>query len=173
VPELESLGFAESIALYRQFTGPAHFSNRNVISTEVGAVLGGAYKLRVPELKDLFAGSFASGVNMMVIHGYAYGGEYVGTTWPGYTPFQYEYTETWNYRHPAWIHLNDTVLYAARNSLVLQTGIPKVDVAFYYFENPYKGTSGAGSAYAPEDFNALGRQFSFLQYAQRRQRCPC
>ncbi|KAI1275503.1 hypothetical protein F5Y07DRAFT_170671 [Xylaria sp. FL0933] len=162
VPELESLGFSESIALYRQFTGTAHASNRNVISTEVGAVLGGAYKLRVPELQGLFAGSFVAGVNMMVVHGYAYGGEYEGTTWPGYTPFQYEYTEAWNYRHPAWMHFNDTMLYAARNSLVLQTGTPKVDVAFCYFENPYEGTAGAGSAYSPEDFNALGYTFEYI-----------
>ncbi|ETS77966.1 hypothetical protein PFICI_10028 [Pestalotiopsis fici W106-1] len=159
VPELESLGFKESVNMYRQFTGAAHLAGRNVISTEIGAVLGGAYKQRVPELKSLLDGSFAAGVNVMVLHGYAYSGDYVGTTWPGYTPFQYEYSEMWNPRQPSWQHLDDLMLYSARNSMIMRSGVPKVDLAFYYFENPYRFGVGV---YPEGDMNALGYTFEYL-----------
>jgi hypothetical protein len=153
VPEIESLGFTESVNKYRQFAGAAHLAGRNRISTEVGAVLGGAYKQRVPELRSLFDGSYAAGVNVMVIHGYAYGGEYVGTTWPGYTPFQYEFSEMWNARQPAWRHFDDLMSYSARNSMISQSGISKVDVVFYYYEIPYR----LGLSVYPEaDMNAAG-----------------
>ncbi|KAH8707659.1 hypothetical protein GQ44DRAFT_691187 [Phaeosphaeriaceae sp. PMI808] len=158
VPELESLGFAENIDLYRQFTGAAHLAGRNVISTEVGAVLGGAYKLRIPKLKALLDQSHAAGVNTMVIHGYAYSGEYFNTTWPGYTPFQYDFTEMWNHRQPAWRHLDDLFTYSARNSMTMQSGVPKVDLALYYFEIPYKFKD----IYPGSDMNKHGYTFEYL-----------
>lgn len=130
-------------------------AGRNLISTEVGAVLGGAYKQRLPELKSLIDGSFAAGINTMVIHGYAYSGGYVGTTWPGYTPFQYEYTEMWNHRQPVWRHLDDLMLYSARNSMVMQHGVPKIDIAFYYFEIPYRFGMGE---YPGSDLNEYGKR---------------
>lgn len=132
VPELESLGFP-TIDSALHFVGAAHLSGRNVISTEVGAVASGSYTQTIPSLVALFKDSFAAGVNMMVIHGYPYSGEYINTTWPGYDPFVYAYTECWNERQPAWRHMNDSLAYAARNSLVLQTGVPRVDLAFYTF----------------------------------------
>ncbi|KAJ4350294.1 uncharacterized protein N0V89_008915 [Didymosphaeria variabile] len=158
IPELESLGFAENIDLYRQFTGAAHLAGRNVISTEIGAVLGGAYKLRIPELKAQFDGSYAAGVNTMVIHGYAYSGEYFNTTWPGYTPFQYTYSELWNHRQPAWQHLDDLLTYSARNSMTMQSGAPKVDIAFYYFKIPFT----FAEIYSGFDMNKYGYTFEYL-----------
>ena len=152
VPELESLGFALNINLYRKFTGAAHLAGRNTISTEVGAVPGGAYKLRIPELKALFDGSYAAGVNTMVVHGYAYSGEYVNTTWPGYTPFQYQFTEMWNPRQPAWRHLDDLFTYSARNSMIMRSGVPKIDLAFYYYENPFT----RAQTYPDSDMNRYG-----------------
>ncbi|EUC43134.1 hypothetical protein COCMIDRAFT_7366 [Bipolaris oryzae ATCC 44560] len=158
VPELESLGFKDDIDLYRQFVGPAHLSGRNVISTEIGAINGAAYVLRVPKLKNLFDKSYATGVNTMVVHGYAYSGEYVGTTWPGYTPFQYAYTEMWNQRQPAWSHLDDLFTYSARNSLIMQSGTPKVDLALYYYEIPYD----FAQLYSTADANANGYTYEYL-----------
>ncbi|KAJ3960348.1 hypothetical protein N0V92_003020 [Colletotrichum tropicale] len=159
VPELESLGFSESINEYRQFTGAAHLAGRNVISTELGAVLGSAYKQTIPNLKALLDGSFAAGVNNVVLHGYAYSGQYPGTTWPGYTPFQYEYSDMWGPRQPAWRHLNDLMTYSARNSMIMRRGVPKVDLAFYYFEIPFK--FGA-SVYNKSDLNEFGYTFEYL-----------
>ncbi|PVI04053.1 hypothetical protein DM02DRAFT_694583 [Periconia macrospinosa] len=154
VPELESLGFKEDIDLYRQFTGPAHLAGRNIISTEVGAVSVGAYKLTIPKLKTLFDQSYAAGVNTMVVHGYAYGGQYYNTTWPGYTPFQYQYTEMWNHRQPAWRHMDELFTYSARNSVIMRSGVPKVDLAFYYFENPWK----FAKIYPSSEMNKYGEQ---------------
>ncbi len=38
---------------------------------------------------------------------------------------------------PAWRHFNDTLLYAARNTLVGKMGVPKVDLAFYAADEPF------------------------------------
>lgn len=157
-PELESLGFGESIDNYRQFSGPAHLYGRNTISTEIGAQRGGAYAQTVPILLNLFLDSFAAGVNTLVIHGLAYGGPYTGTTWPGYTPFQYEFCEMWGPRQPAWRHLNDTILFASRTSEVLKTGVPKVDLAFYAWKHPWS----ARAVYNRGDLNTAGYTYEYL-----------
>ncbi|KAF5525682.1 hypothetical protein CGCA056_v003743 [Colletotrichum aenigma] len=159
VQELESLGFSESINEYRQFTGAAHLAGRNVISTELGAVLGSTYKQTIPNLKALLDGSFAAGVNNVVLHGYAYSGPYPGTTWPGYTPFQYEHSDMWGPRQPAWRHFNDLMIYSARNSMIMRRGVPKVDLAFYYFEVPFKF---GVSVYNKSDLNEFGYTFEYL-----------
>ncbi|KAI8624411.1 hypothetical protein F5Y19DRAFT_491053 [Xylariaceae sp. FL1651] len=159
VPELESLGFEESVGQYRKFTGAAHLANINTISTELGAVSGSAYKQRVTSLKALIDGSFSAGVNTFTIHGYAYSGEYIGTSWPGYTPFQYQYSELWNPRQPAWRHLDELMLYTARNTLIQKSGIPKIDVAFYYFEVGYVA---GGSVYPDADMNTIGYTYEYL-----------
>ncbi|KAK0710720.1 hypothetical protein B0H67DRAFT_635319 [Lasiosphaeris hirsuta] len=157
-PELESLGFGESIDTYRQFTGPAHLFNVNVISTEIGAQRGGAYAQTVPTLLGLFRDSFAAGVNTLVVHGFAYSGVYPGTTWPGYTPFQYEFCEIWGPRQPAWRHLNDTLLFAARTSEVLRTGVPKVDLVFYAWKHPWN----ARTVYQGAELTAAGFTHEYL-----------
>ncbi|KAK3388042.1 hypothetical protein B0H63DRAFT_392879 [Podospora didyma] len=157
-PELESLGFGESIDSYRQFTGAAHISGRNAISTEIGARRGGAYTQTVPALLSLFHDSFAAGVNTLVVHGFAYSGPYPGTSWPGYTPFQYEFTEMWGPRQPAWVHFNDTMLYSARNSEVLKTGVPKVDLAFYAWKHPWSSRA----VYQASDLTSAGYTYEYL-----------
>ncbi len=151
-PELESLGFSESIDSYRQFTGPAHLAGRNVISTEIGAQRIGAYAQSVPALLTLFRDSFAASVNTLVVHGYPYSGLYPGTTWPGYTPFQYEFGEMWGPRQPAWAYINDSLLYAARNTLVLKTGVPRIDLAFYLWKQPWSSSA----VYPGLDLNSEG-----------------
>lgn len=133
--------------------GAAHLGGRNVISTEVGAVQTGAYSLSVPSLVNLFRDAFAGGVNSMMLHGMQYGGEY-NATWPGYTPFQYVYSELWSPRQPAWTHMNQTMAYTARNQVVLQAGTAKRDVALYLFKQPWT----AGVFYDGADLRAEGRQ---------------
>ena len=139
--------------MYRQFTGAAHISGRNVISTEIGAQRIGAYAQAVPSLVTLFQDSFAAGVNTLVIHGYPYGGIYPGTTWPGYTPFQYEFGEMWGPRQPAWQHFNDTLLFAARNTEIMTTGVAKVDLAFYIWKTPWSPRP----VYQGSELNAAGK----------------
>lgn len=137
VPELESLGFEDDINRYRQFTGAAHLGGRNVVSTELGAVNDGVYKLTTRRLSQIIFKSFTSGVNRVVLHGYAYSGAYPETTWPGHTPFSYDCTEVWGPRQPYWDYFKDTMLWSARTSMVLQQGTPKIDIAFYYYQSNF------------------------------------
>ncbi|KAH8743984.1 hypothetical protein F5883DRAFT_634313 [Diaporthe sp. PMI_573] len=135
-PELESLGFTE-IDQMLQFVGPAHLGGRNIVSTEIGAAATGAYSQTLPSLVGLFQDAFAGGVNMMLIHGMQYGGEQPNTTWPGYTPFQFRYTDFWSPRQPAWSYMAETMNYTARNQLMLQSGKAKRDLVFYLYKDPW------------------------------------
>lgn len=139
-PELESLGFTE-IDHMLQFVGPAHLAGQNIISTEIGAVPTGGYSQTVPSLVNLFHDAFAGGVNAMLIHGMPYGGEQPGSTWPGYTPFQFRFTELWGPRQPAWSYIAETMSYTARNQLILQSGVAKRDLVFYLYKDPYTITT--------------------------------
>ncbi|GFF56219.1 hypothetical protein IFM58399_10263 [Aspergillus lentulus] len=136
-PECESLGFSDNVDAYRQFSGPAHISNRNVISNEMGAVNKPAYMLTIPELLYSIKRAWSGGVNMVVLHGYTYSGNYPNTTWPGYTTFGYRFTEMWNQIQPAWIHMKDYLDYISRNQFVLQQGRPQIDLALYLYETPW------------------------------------
>lgn len=124
-----------------QFVGPAHLGGRNVISTEVGAVVTGGYSQTLPSLVNLFNDAFSAGVNMMVIHGMQHSGDQPNTTWPGYTPFQYRFTEIWGSRQPAWTYMGEVLNYTARNQAVHQTGIAKRDLAFYHWNDPWAITT--------------------------------
>ncbi|CAK7225680.1 hypothetical protein SCUCBS95973_005945 [Sporothrix curviconia] len=163
-PELESLGFGESIANYRKFTGAAHLAGRNIVSTEIGAQRIGAYAQAVPALLRLVRDSFAAGVNTLVIHGFPYSGTYPGTTWPGYTPFQYEFGEMWGPRQPAWRQINDTLRFATRNTLVLTTGVSRVDVAFLHWEVPFSArvATGPDAMRMTMMMNAAGYTFEYV-----------
>lgn len=136
-----------------QFVGPAHLGRRNIISTEIGAVAQGAYSLTIPSLINLFHDAFAGGVNAMMIHGMTYTGEQVGSTWPGFTPFQYIYTELWSPKQPAWNYMSEMMNYTARNQFVLQQGVGKKDLAFYLYKDPY----GISDEYNGTDLRASGK----------------
>ncbi|KAL5466458.1 hypothetical protein PMIN06_000062 [Paraphaeosphaeria minitans] len=130
-------GFQELTDVYRQFAGPAHLANRQIISTELGAVRTPPYWLSVPNLLQKTKRSFAGGFTMNVIHGFPTLAPYANTTWPGYTPFIYQFTDMWNPIQPAWQHLKDTLDFLGRNQWVLQQGQPKVDIALYAFATPW------------------------------------
>ncbi|KAF2187908.1 hypothetical protein K469DRAFT_567905 [Zopfia rhizophila CBS 207.26] len=136
-PEGESLGFAQNTDIYRQFAGPAHLSNKSVISTELGAVNTAAFSLRIPDLLQQIKRSFAGGFTMNVLHGFPTSTPYPNTTWPGYTTFYYEFTEMWNSIQPAWQHMTDALDYIGRNQFILQQGNPQVDLAFYLYASPW------------------------------------
>ncbi|KAK7733053.1 hypothetical protein SLS53_008382 [Cytospora paraplurivora] len=148
VPECESLGFEDSLTSYRQFSGPAHLTGHNVISSEMGAVPGPAYNLTIPQLLFHAKRGLAGGVTQHVLHGSPYSGNYPNTTWPGYTPFYYEFSEQWTPHLPVFGsgHLKDTMDWIGRNQWVLQQGKPKIDLAVYYYTVPW----------APGDEDVLG-----------------
>ena len=171
-PECESLGFVDSVDLYRQFSGPAHLAGKTIISNEMGAVHQPAFSLTIPELLFRIKRAMSGGVTMNVLHGSPYSGNYPNTTWPGYTAFYYVYTEMWNRVQPAWHHMKDILDYIGRNQFILQKGVVKVDLAVYQFQSPWNPI--------PENFSelvttgtriALGccfrpRRFSLIVFSQ-------
>ncbi|KAI1031719.1 hypothetical protein LB504_000062 [Fusarium proliferatum] len=159
-PELESLAFKTPDQI-SQFVGPAHLRRRNIISTEIGAVAQGAYSLTIPSLVNLFNDAFAGGVNAMMIHGMTYTGEQLGSTWPGFTPFQYIYTELWSPKQPAWKYMGEMMNYTARNQFVLQQGVAKKDLAFYLYKDPF----GILDEYNGTDLRASGFTYEYLSPA--------
>lgn len=104
---------------------------------------------------------------MSVIHGATYAGPYPNTTWPGYTPFYYQFTDMWSKIQPAWLHLKDTLDYIARNQYVLSQGAPKTDLAFYMYAAPW----ASKTAYPSFNLVELGESFvsiisAFLELTQ-------
>jgi hypothetical protein len=143
---------------YRQFSGPAHLFGKNVISNEMGAVSTPAYSLTIPKLLFHVKRAMAGGVTMNVFHGSPYSGNYPNTTWPGYTTFFYQYTDMWNSIQPCWQHMKDMMDYTGRNSWVLQQGVPKIDLAFYLFENPWVPSQ----QYSSTNLQELGYTYDYL-----------
>lgn len=152
-PEAESLAFGESVDVYRQFSGPAHLFNKSVISMELGAVQKGAYLQTIPDLLQKMKRSFAGGFTMNVLHAFPPFTTYLNTTWPGYTPFFYYFTEMWSQVQPAWNHMRDALDYFGWNQWALQPGTPKVDLAFYLYASPWMPTV----KYNSTNLNILGK----------------
>jgi hypothetical protein len=150
-PEVENIGFPEIDHQY-QFMGAAHLSGTPIVSSEVGGGDGGAYSQSVPSLLRIFSDAFAAGVNLMQVHGAGFSGEYF-SSWPGYTPLYFMFADVWNDRQPAWKYLDDSMRYAARNQLVLQTGSAKKDIAFYFYRDPWNATT----IYEGGDLRAKGK----------------
>ena len=159
-PESDTLGFSQDIDGFidgfRQFSGPANLAGKRVISSETGAYQGIAYAETIPNLLWDVKRAFAGGVNTHVFHGYPYSGYYPNTTWPGFAGFDFEYCEMHGPRQPAWDFYGEFLNYTARNQWVLQTGIPKVDVAFYLKAVSYY----FGASYSPTDLQAAGMSYT-------------
>lgn len=162
-PEGESLGFQDSVTSYRQLAGPAHISGRNVVSSEMGAVSGPAFNLTIPQFLYHGKAGFAGGITQQVLHGAPYSGNYPNTTWPGYTTFYYLYSDMWTPNLPTYGsgHLKDTLDYFGRNQWTLQQGVPKMDLAVYYYAAPW--THGDEDALGGVNgLGALGYTYDYL-----------
>lgn len=162
-PECESLGFEDSLTSYRQFSGPAHLSGRKVISSEMGAVSGPAFNLTIPQLLFHAKRGLAGGITQHVLHGSPYTGNYPNTTWPGYAPFYYSFSEQWTPHLPTFGsgHLKDTVDWIGRNQWVLQQGKPKIDLAVYDYAAPW--APGGEDVFGGVDgLGAIGYTYDYL-----------
>ncbi len=158
-PECESLGFNHLIDGYRQYAGPANLAGKRVISSELGANHLEAYQQTMPELIWDVKRSIAGSVNQFVFHGYPFSGSYGNTTWPGFTTFDYAYSEMHGRRQPAWDFASDTIDFVARLQYIFQSGIPKIDLAFYQkittFPNIVRN-------YEPTDLEAAGYSYEYI-----------
>ncbi|KAJ6028025.1 secreted protein [Penicillium herquei] len=158
-PECETLGFSENIDGYRQFSGPANLAGKRIISSEAGAIYGEAYQENISELLWTFKRSFAGSVNNFIIHGFPNSGNYGNTTWPGFTTFAYAFSAMHGPRQPAFAFYSDFLNWVSRNQFVLQTGIPKVDIAFWSKSTSYKSIS---TSYDSTDLEDAGYTYEYL-----------
>ncbi|KAJ5676031.1 hypothetical protein N7462_008928 [Penicillium macrosclerotiorum] len=160
-PECESLQFNSNIDGYRQFTGPANLAGKRVISNEMGAVMLEAYNLPHSELLSYINRAIVGGVNQVVLHGQSYTGNYYGTTWPGYTAFQYLFSELYSDKQPSWNHgLGDVLNYTARVQYLQQSGVPRIDVAIY---NKVSATNANfPTLYPSKDLIHAGYTYTYL-----------
>ncbi|KAJ3877808.1 hypothetical protein F5051DRAFT_373819 [Lentinula edodes] len=145
-PEIESLG-VPTIDEARQLSGGVHLGNRTIFSSETGARPGEANALRMMELLQDANTQYAGGVNVALLHGFPYSGNYPNTTWPGLTTFGYDFADMHGPRMPAWDYYKEYLDYLARTQYVLQAGVAKVDLGIYrkgyniVTPPPYTGTS--------------------------------
>ncbi|KAH7233001.1 hypothetical protein BKA59DRAFT_407778 [Fusarium tricinctum] len=158
-PECESLSFHDNIDSYRAFAGPARLAGRRVVSNEMGGVRGGGFQYHLPELIFSANRAFSGGVNQNVFHGQPYSGRYFNTTWPGYTPFRYLFSEPWSTKMPAWHHgLGDVMNYTARVQYILQRSVAKADVVIYNKES----ATTIRTIYEADDLLSEGWSWNYL-----------
>ncbi|KAI9668279.1 MAG: hypothetical protein M1821_001099 [Bathelium mastoideum] len=159
-PECESLGFNHLIDGYRQYCGPANLAGKRLVSTECGANPDEAYQLTLPELMFDVKRSIAGSVTQFVFHGFPYSGPYGNTTWPGFTTFDYEFSEMHGPRQPAWPDFyQDYMNFTARLSYIFQSGIPKLDLAFYMKITTFPDIV---RNYQPTDLEDAGYAYEYL-----------
>jgi hypothetical protein len=115
---------------FRYLAGGAHISGKQIISDELGAVMGGAYNITVPDVVDLVNKNAAGGANQFILHGYP-SEQTSGQAWPGYHAFGSIFTDPWEDRQPVWQDISLMTDYVSRTEMVLQSGTAKVDVAVY------------------------------------------
>ncbi|KAH6985201.1 hypothetical protein EDB80DRAFT_869203 [Ilyonectria destructans] len=117
---------------HKQYTGAAVLAGKRVVSNELGAAMGVAYSYTLPSLLYSANRAFAANVNKFVVHGQSYSGNYYNTTWPGHTLFQYAFSEAYSNKQPSWEHgMAEVMEYLARAQHIMQSGLPKLDVAVY------------------------------------------
>ncbi|KAF5357317.1 hypothetical protein D9758_005962 [Tetrapyrgos nigripes] len=153
-PEIESLALP-FIDQARQLSGGVHLGNHTIFSSETGA-RGGANALRMIDLLEDAKTQYAGGVNVALLHGFPYSGDYANTTWPGFTTFSYLFTEMHGPRNPAWDYYREYLDFLARTQYILQAGVAKVDLAIYRKDYdittnaPFQGTSLISAGYSYE-----------------------
>ncbi|KAI8811891.1 hypothetical protein BJ742DRAFT_882315 [Cladochytrium replicatum] len=129
VPEIESLTLP-TVDMGRQVAGGVHLGVKKLFSSELGAVQVKSYSQLMSEIIQLAYVQFAAGVNLLVLHGFPYTGQLALTTWPGFTPFGFVYSELHGPRQPAFAQYRPYITMLARTQMVLQKGnTGKVDLA--------------------------------------------
>ncbi|KAI5362475.1 putative Galactose-binding-like domain superfamily [Septoria linicola] len=159
VPETETLGFDPELDTYRQFVGPAGVAGKRIVSLEAGAVFNAAYQQSVPEQLYYLKRSVIGGVHSFKLHGMSFSGNYANTTWPGFTPFSYVVSELHNQRQPGWDYYKDWMDFTARVQYAMQTGVTKVDLAFWLKVN---SSAGLTSSYQDADLTQAGYTYEYL-----------
>lgn len=102
-----------------------------MFSTELGAHRYFAYAATWPLIINDCQQDYAGFVNRIVTHGYPYSGWRPDVQWPGTTTFEWTYSEMWGPRQPSWQYAREFGDWIGRTQLILQSGVPRVDVGIY------------------------------------------
>ena len=174
VPETESLGF-KNLDDYRIMASGRDMAGHTLLSCEAICYNGAAYNTTwganivspTQQNQALFTinSIFVAGVNRLMIHGFPYA-QAPDVTWPGFAAFSPYYNnaigfgEAWGPRTPQWEHVPGIASYIARTQLVLQTGTPRYDIAFWR----HKGwaSTGIGPQWITNNGTKLGWSHSFM-----------
>ncbi|WP_051551380.1 glycosyl hydrolase [Nocardioides sp. URHA0020] len=163
VPETESLGF-KNLDDYRVMAGGRDLAGHTVLSCEAICYAGAAYQTTWDRALQTLNSIYAAGVNMAMIHGFAYA-DAPGVTWPGFAAFSPYYNgavgygDAWGPRTPQWRHIRDVSDYLARTQLVLQTGTPRYDIVF--LRQKGWASTGIGAPWATNNGIPVGWTHSF------------
>jgi len=160
-PECETLGFSNNMDSYRQFAGPAHLAGKRIISNEAGAEMFQVYQEAVSEVVWSLNRALATSINQFVLHGYPNSGNYGNTTWPSFTTFEYQFSEMYGPQQPAFAFYSDFINWLARQQFVSQTGIPKVDIAFWSKSTAY---TRVPTVYSSVDLQEAGECSTLLSF---------
>lgn len=92
---------------------------------------------------------------------FPFSGYYPNTTWPGFTTFKYSYSAMHGPHQPAWDYYGDFMNFTARTNWIAQSGVPKVDIAFWL-----KITDWAAheivTQYVPNDLEQAGYSYDYI-----------
>lgn len=131
---------------FRMLRGGANMGKANIVSDEIGSLMGGDWTLTTTRLLGFMNNDFSAGVNNMVVHGFPY--KYAPDThWPTYATFAplnfggtgKGFGVSLNNYTPQWQAWDEMLDYIARNQFALQQGKSKVDLAVYRHETSTNG----------------------------------
>ncbi|MGV2984341.1 glycosyl hydrolase [Microbacterium sp. AGC85] len=136
----------------RSIVGGAHQGGGVRVSTELGAQFAAAYMLTLGDLQQMLDKEWAAGITKPFVHGFA--SQAPGTSWPTQSRFFDYVADSWNDTHfPEWNNWRPLTDYWARGTAVLETGLPRTDVAVY--RDGFLTTAARGSD--EDDFTAPSR----------------
>lgn len=130
-PETESNYFDGVIDAFRAMGGGAMMGQKQIFSSELGAHRYFSYAVTWPIILNDCKINYAGGVNRIVSHGFPYSGLRPQVEWPGLTTFEWLYSEMWGPRQPSWSYVKEMGDWIARTQLILQTGVPRIDIGIY------------------------------------------
>jgi hypothetical protein len=112
----------------RAVVAGAHQGGTTRISTELGAQFQAAFDYTLGDLKQMLEKEWAAGITRPFVHGYA--SQPDAAEWPTHSRFWHLVADSWNDRtFPEWLNWRPLTDYWARGAAVLETGIPRTDVA--------------------------------------------
>ncbi|MGW2515264.1 glycosyl hydrolase [Streptomyces scopuliridis] len=128
--DINHMSWRSALDSHRAITGGAHQAGVTRISTELGAQAGLVHMINVGDYRNMLDKEWAAGITQPFMHGFQYMS--IGARWPGKYRFGDGIIDSFNdVNNPQWPMFAPQNGYWARGIQVLETGIPRVDVAVY------------------------------------------